>query len=106
MKIKKKLGVAMVLGVIALSATACSDAEDWSLSVKSQLGQLPLVISTYDNNGQKVDQVKAKSVHIHTDTAMHGSGSDGNCSPSAADPDSSHNTELLPPAPRLPRRTG
>lgn len=87
MKIKKKLGMAIVLGAIALSATACSDAEDWSLSVKSQLGQLPLVISTYDNNGQKIDQVKAKSVHIHTDNEMSKRDKDGNERSSVIDVD-------------------
>ena len=64
---------ALILGIGMLTATlsACEeDAEDWSLSMRSRLGDLPLKISTYDANGQKIDQVKAKSVDIHTDNEM------------------------------------
>lgn len=55
--------VVLLLGLTAVSLAACSDVDDWSLSLKSKIGQLPLIVSTYDANGQKIDQIKAKSVH-------------------------------------------
>lgn len=63
MKLHKKLMVVLLLGLTAVSLAACSDVDDWSLSLKSKIGQLPLIVSTYDANGQKIDQIKAKSVH-------------------------------------------
>lgn len=65
LKLHKKLMAIILLSLTAVSLTACSNIDDWSLSLKSKIGQLPLIVSTYDANGQKIDQIKAKSVYIH-----------------------------------------
>lgn len=64
MKFKKKLALFLGLGVLLLSLTGCSDFQNWELSMRSKIGALPLTVSTYDSNGQKIDQIKAKSVLI------------------------------------------
>lgn len=43
--------VVLLLGLTAVSLVACSDIDNWSLSLKSKIGQLPLIVSTYDANG-------------------------------------------------------
>ena len=87
LKLHKKLMVVLLLGLTAVSLAACSDVDDWSLSLKSKIGQLPLIVSTYDANGQKIDQIKAKSVHIHTDSEMSKTDSSGNEKSSVIDVD-------------------
>lgn len=81
--------VGLVLGVlaIAVSLSACENAEDWQLTMKAKTGNLPLIISTYDTDGQKIDQVKAKSVDIHTDDTMSKTDSEGNQLSSVIDVD-------------------
>ena len=44
-------------------------------------------MSTYAANGQKIDQIKAKSVYIHTDREMSKTDSDGNEKSSVIDVD-------------------
>ncbi len=87
LKLHKKLMTIILLGLTAISLAACSSVDDWSLSLKSKIGQLPLIVSTYDANGQKIDQIKAKSVHIHTDREMSKTDSSGNEKSSVIDVD-------------------
>ena len=56
MKFKKKLALFLGLGVLLLSLTGCSDFQNWELSMRSKIGALPLTVSTYDSNGQKISQ--------------------------------------------------
>lgn len=77
-KLIKYTALILGIGMLATSLSACEDAKDWSLSMRSRLGDLPLKISTYDANGQKIDQVKAKSVDIHTDNEMSKKDDNGN----------------------------
>lgn len=70
MKLKKKLSLFLVLSTLLLTLSACSDIQNWELSMRSKVSALPLTVSTYDSNGQKIDQIKAKSVNIHTDKKM------------------------------------
>ena len=87
LKLHKKLMVIILLSLTAVSLAACSNIDDWSLSLKSKIGQLPLIVSTYDANGQKIDQIKAKSVYIHTDREMSKTDNDGNEKSSVIDVD-------------------
>lgn len=87
LKLHKKLMAIILLSLIAVSLTACSNIDDWSLSLKSKIGQLPLIVSTYDANGQKIDQIQAKSVYIHTDREMSKTDSNGNEKSSVIDVD-------------------
>lgn len=77
----------ILLSLIAVSLTACSNIDDWSLSMKSKIGQLPLIVSTYDANGQKIDQITSKSVYIHTDSKMSKKDSNGDEKSSVIDVD-------------------
>lgn len=77
-KITKIIVASLMLMTCAVSLAGCEDVSDWSLSMHSKLGNLPLKISTYDANGQKIDQVKAKSVDIHTDREMSKEDDNGN----------------------------
>src|SRR5699024_12185163 len=67
--------------------------ENWELSMRSKIGALPLTVSTYDSNGQKIDQIKAKSVNIHTDKKMSQKDSNGNEKSSVIDIDYGHRSE-------------
>ncbi|WP_236695702.1 DUF5052 family protein [Lactobacillus ultunensis] len=51
------------------------------------MGALPLTVSTYDSNGQKIDQIKAKSVNIHTDKKMSQQNDNGKEKSSVIDVD-------------------
>ena len=74
LKLHKKLMVIILLSLTAVSLAACSNIDDWSLSL-------------YDANGQKIDQIKAKSVYIHTDREMSKTDSNGNEKSSVIDVD-------------------
>ena len=68
---KKKLTSLLSLSILSVALlSGCSNFENWELSMRSKIGALPLTVSTYDSNGQKIDQIKAKSVNIHTDKNM------------------------------------
>lgn len=56
--------------------TGCTALDDTGLSIKSAIKGLPITVSTYDADGQKIDQIKAKSVDITTYAPM--SKTDGN----------------------------
>lgn len=58
------------IGILSLTLSSCSNIANWELSMRSKIGALPLTVSTYDSNGQKIDQIKARSVNIHTDKKM------------------------------------
>ena len=58
-----------------------------TLTIKSKFKGLPLTISTYDFDGQKIDQVKAQSADIHTDSEMSKWDSNGNQQSSVIDVD-------------------
>lgn len=79
----------IVLFITLLSG--CSNLENWELSMRSKIGALPLTVSTYDSNGQKIDQIKAKSVNIHTDNKMSQKDSNGNEKSSVIDVDYGNN---------------
>ena len=91
MKIKKKLVLFLSLGLLTLGLSACSNIENWELSMRSKIGALPLTVSTYDSNGQKIDQIKAKSVNIHTDKKMSQKDSGGSEKSSVIDVDYGNN---------------
>lgn len=61
------------------------------LTIRSKTAGLPLTISTYDFDGQKIDQVKTKSADIHTDNTMSKSDSNGNEKSSVIDVDYGNN---------------
>lgn len=61
------------------------------LTIRSKTTGLPLTISTYDFDGQKIDQVKTKSANIHTDNTMSKIDSNGNEKSSVLDIDYGNN---------------
>lgn len=83
----KKLSLFLGLGIVILTLSACSDFQNWELSMRSKIGALPLTVSTYDSNGQKIDQIKAKSVNIHTDKKMSQQNDNGKEKSSVIDVD-------------------
>lgn len=91
MKLRKKLGMIFGIGILALTLSSCSNIANWELSMRSKIGALPLTVSTYDSNGQKIDQIKAKSVNIHTDKKMSQKDDKGNEGSSVIDVDYGHN---------------
>ncbi|WP_308555496.1 DUF5052 family protein [uncultured Lactobacillus sp.] len=91
MKFRKKLSLMFGLGVLALILSSCSNFENWELSMRSKIGSLPLTVSTYDSNGQKIDQITAKSVNIHTDNKMSQKDDNGKENSSVIDVDYGHN---------------
>lgn len=70
MKSKKKVSLFLFSFLMLLTLAGCSNIQNWELSLRSKVGGLPLTVSTYDANGQKIDQIKAKSVDIHTDKKL------------------------------------
>lgn len=91
MKLKKKLSLIFGLLVLVLTLTSCSKFENWELSMRSKIGALPLTVSTYDSNGQKIDQITAKSVDIHTDKNMSQQDDKGKENSSVIDVDYGNN---------------
>lgn len=75
-KLQKFLPLLAILALVPLLA-ACSKISDYTLDLRSQLTGIPFTVSTYDFNGQKIDQIKAKSVHIETYKPMSKKTSDG-----------------------------
>ncbi|XOQ53655.1 MAG: hypothetical protein ACFWTI_00025 [Lactobacillus helveticus] len=60
---KKKLVSLLSLGALAITLlSGCSNIENWELSMRSKIGALPLTVSTYDSNGQKIDQMDKRSI--------------------------------------------
>lgn len=91
-KLTKLLAVAIATTTIALvpmtaHASFLGWFDDLNLNIKSSVKGLPLKVSTYDFDGQKIDQVKAQSADIHTDNNMSDYDSDGNQKSSVIDVD-------------------
>ena len=78
MKLRKKLGMIFGIGILALTLSSCSNIANWELSMRSKIGQ-------------KIDQIKAKSVNIHTDKKMSQKDDKGNEGSSVIDVDYGHN---------------
>lgn len=91
MKLRKKLGMIFGIGILSLTLSSCSNIANWELSMRSKIGALPLTVSTYDSNGQKIDQIKARSVNIHTDKKMSQKDDKGKEDSSVIDVDYGHN---------------
>lgn len=90
MNIKKKITLFFGLGILLFTLSGCSNFQNWELSMRSKIGALPLTVSTYDSNGQKIDQIKAKSVNIHTDKKMSQKDDKGKENSSVIDVDYGH----------------
>lgn len=73
---EKKLSILLLIPALLLLLTGCTALDDTGLSIKSAIKGLPITVSTYDADGQKIDQIKAKSVDITTYAPM--SKTDGN----------------------------
>lgn len=91
MKIRKKFILILGLFAAAVTLSSCSNIENWELSMRSKIGALPLTVSTYDSNGQKIDQIRAKSVDIHTDKKMSQKDDQGHENSSVIDVDYGNN---------------
>lgn len=92
-KYKKSLIVGVTVLTLGLSAPLTAHAsifglfDNFELNLRSTTTGLPLTVSTYDFDGQKIDQVKAKSADIHTDSEMSKTDSNGNEQSSVIDVD-------------------
>lgn len=90
---KKSLIVGVTVLTLGLSAPVTARAsffglfDNFELNLRSATTGLPLTVSTYDFDGQKIDQVKAKSADIHTDREMSKTDDDGNEMSSVIDVD-------------------
>lgn len=90
---KKSLIVGATVLTLGLSVPLTAHAsifgwfDNFELNLRSATTGLPLTVSTYDFDGQKIDQVKAKSADIHTDSEMSKIDSDGNEQSSVIDVD-------------------
>lgn len=90
---KKSLIVGATVLTLGLLAPITAHAsifgwfDDFELDLRSTTTGLPLTVSTYDFDGQKIDQVKAKSADIHTDSEMSKIDSNGNEQSSVIDVD-------------------
>lgn len=70
MKNKKTLFAAILLMCLVPVLSGCSYFENAEIQLKQSTVGLPLQISTYDFNGQKIDQINASTANIHTDSKM------------------------------------
>ncbi len=90
---KKSLIVGATVLTLGLSAPMTVHAsifgwfDNFELNLRSTTTGLPLTVSTYDFDGQKIDQAKAKSADIHTDSEMSKKDDDGNEQSSVIDVD-------------------
>lgn len=70
MKNKKHLFAVVLLTCLIPVLSGCSYFENAEIQLKQSTVGLPLQISTYDFNGQKIDQINASTANIHTDSKM------------------------------------
>lgn len=70
--------VALALLAVPLTLAGCAGGENFELSMQQQASGLPLTVDTYNFNGQKIDQIRAKHVNIHSDDTMSEYGDNGN----------------------------
>lgn len=97
----KKLSKLLLTGIVTTSLTITAIQpihasifgwlDNAELTIRSKTTGLPLTISTYDFDGQKIDQVKTKSANIHTDSTMSKTDSNGNEKSSVLDIDYGNN---------------
>lgn len=97
----KTLSKLLLTGIVttSLATTAIQPAyasifgwlDNTELTIRSKTKGLPLTISTYDFDGQKIDQIKTKSANIHTDNTMSKTDSNGNEKSSVLDIDYGNN---------------
>ncbi|MGZ1109966.1 DUF5052 family protein [Lactobacillus delbrueckii] len=76
MKKKRLLAACLALALLPL-LSSCSMISDYTLDLKSKLVGIPFTVSTYDYDGQKIDQIKGKSVYIETYKPMSKENSSG-----------------------------
>ena len=62
----KLFATSVALLTIPLLLAGCAGGDNFDLSMEQQTSGLPLTVDTYNFNGQKIDQIKAKHVNIHT----------------------------------------
>ena len=92
-KFTKLIAIGLAATLIGTSQVSSAKAsifgwfDNFELTLESKTKGLPLTISTYDFDGQKIDQVKTKSADIHTDRTMSKTDSDGNEQSSVIDVD-------------------
>lgn len=70
MKNKKYLFAVILLMCMVSVLSGCSRFENAEIQLKQSTVGLPLQISTYDFNGQKIDEIKTSTANIHTDREM------------------------------------
>ena len=70
MKNKKHLFAAVLLICMVPVLSGCSIFKNAEIQLKQSTVGLPLQISTYDFNGQKIDEIKTSTANIHTDRQM------------------------------------
>ena len=92
-KFTKLIAIGLAATLIGTSQVSSAKAsifgwfDNFELTLESKTKGLPLTISTYDFDGQKIDQVKTKSADIHTDRTMSKTDSDSNEQSSVIDVD-------------------
>lgn len=74
----KRLWFIGLLVAISITLSGCAWFSDVTLDIRSSITGLPFTISTYDYDGQKIDQIKANSVKISTYRPMSKTDSNQN----------------------------
>lgn len=74
----KLFATSVALLTIPLLLAGCAGGDNFNLSMEQQTSGLPLTVDTYNFNGQKIDQIEAKHVNIHTDDTMSQNDDNGN----------------------------
>lgn len=68
LKIHKKLITSLTVTAISISLSGCTSAlSDTSVHIKQVNSENPVMISTYNYEGQKVDQIKTNQVKVKAD---------------------------------------
>ncbi|MBI0151326.1 DUF5052 family protein, partial [Bifidobacterium sp. M0353] len=69
-KSKKLIAILALCLVLTPVLSGCAFFENAEIEIKQNTAGLPLQISTYDFNGQKIDEIKTSKAKIHTDRKM------------------------------------
>lgn len=92
----KKLTAILALCLVLMPVlSGCAFFENAEIEIKQSTIGLPLQISTYDFNGQKIDEIKTSKAKIHTDREMSDK-SDGKENSSVIDVDYGSNRTVHP----------
>lgn len=68
LKIHKKLITSLTIAAIGVSLSGCTSAlSDTSVHIKQANSKNPVMISTYNYEGQKIDQIKTNQVKVEAD---------------------------------------